>query len=310
MALSSSLLELHPKAWRLRLGLAHFHLYRREIRAALEQLKQIDIAAPDDRRLSVVLSDRASLGDPDGAERDLNRSSLMRRPAQLAYTRARIAWSRGRYAEAARFYDAAAESATASNLTPVADESWVMSGAARIAAGDLDAAQSALDVAAIKSQQTHYTPEAVDAYTYGAYAAYRRGDAEGMERRLRAAFALVPHTSASFDELRLFALRVHSPSVPHVKPGEDLQEDFGVASLVAAREAWSRGNNAAATRLLQQARSEGVDSTWFAEQSALLAYDLGAPPRTTFKPDPPYPNRLRFVAIWELGRSAKLKIEN
>ena len=51
MALSSSLLELRPRAWRLRLALAHLHLGRRETRAALAQLMQIDVAAPDDADL-------------------------------------------------------------------------------------------------------------------------------------------------------------------------------------------------------------------------------------------------------------------
>jgi hypothetical protein len=52
---------------------------------------------------------------------------------------------------------------------------------------------------------------------------------------------------------------------------------------------------------LQQARSEGIEVTWFSEEAALLAYDLGGPPRA-FRPDPPYPNRLRYIAVWELGR--------
>jgi hypothetical protein len=120
-----------------------------------------------------------------------------------------------------------------------------------------------------------------------------------MARNFRAAFAVTRHNTAAFDELRLSALRLRYP-VPRVAASE-LDEDAGVASLVAAREAWARGDATSATRLLQQARAEGVDATWFAEQAALLAYDLGGPPRA-FRPDPPYPNRLRFIAIWEMTR--------
>jgi serine/threonine protein kinase len=47
--------------------------------------------------------------------------------------------------------------------------------------------------------------------------------------------------------------------------------------------------------------SQGIDATWFSEEAALLAYDLGQPARS-FRPDPPYPNCLRFIAIWELRR--------
>ena len=302
MAVASSILELRPKAWRQRLSLAHLHLYRREISGALEQLKQIDISAPDDRRLAVVLSDRASLGDPDGAERDLNRSALVRHPALLAYTRARIAWSRGRFAEAVRDYDNAAETAATRNLLPTANESRLMAGAGRIAAGDLEGAQSALDLAAVKAHQTGFNPEEVEAYAFGAYAAFRRGDRDTMERHVRAAFAVTPHNSSNFHELRLFAFRVgRGDLIPKIDPREKLDEDLGVPSLIAARAALARGDAPSATRLLQQARSEGIDSTWFAEQAALLAYDLGAPPRA-FRPDPPYPDRLRFVAIWEMAR--------
>ena len=169
-------------------------------------------------------------------------------------------------------------------------------------------AQSALDLAAVKAQQTAFVPEAFDAYGYGAYAAYRRGDRDGLERHVRAAFAITPHDSVTFHELRLFAYRMHlNAAVPRIVPGEKLDEDAGVRSLIAAREAWSRGDLESAKRLLQQSQSEGVDSTWFAEEAALLAYDLaiqwrvGAPP-VHFKCDPPYPNRLRFIAIWELAR--------
>jgi len=154
----------------------------------------------------------------------------------------------------------------------------------------------------VKAQQTGFVPEAFDAYGYGAYAAYRRGDRDEMERHVRAAFAITPHNSTTFHELRLFAYRLHlNAAVPRVAPNEKLDEDVGVPSLIAAREAWSRGDLESAKRLLQQSRSEGVESTWFAEEAALLAYDLGGASKS-FRCDPPYPNRLRFIAIWELAR--------
>ena len=94
-------------------------------------------------------------------------------------------------------------------------------------------------------------------------------------------------------------MRVDIPSFP-LRPGGDIQN--GLASLLAAREGWARGDVAAAARLLRQSRSEGVDATWFAEEAALLDRDLGGAGRA-FAPDPPYPNRPRFVAVWELARA-------
>jgi tetratricopeptide (TPR) repeat protein len=300
MALSSSLLTLRPKAWRLRLALAHLHLSRREHSAALAELKQIDVAMLDDRRAALVLADRASLGDVAGASRDLERSRVAARPALLAYVRGRIAWSSGRPAEAARRFDEAVESATVQNLGPVANESSVLAGIARVGTGDLASALSTFDVAAAKAQQVGSTDNAIDAYAFAAYVAWRLGDQPGAERRLRAAASLLdPRTNEATAALRLLALRMHADIGLSSIPSEP-----AVATLIQAREAWALGETATASRLLDQSRSEGIDTTSFSEEAALLAADLGAPPRK-FKPDPPYPVRLRYVAIWELGRGMR-----
>jgi hypothetical protein len=302
VALASSLLELRPKAWRLRLSLAHRHLDRREMKAMLAQLRQIDVAAPDDRRLAIVLADRASLGDVDSAERDLLRSRLTSKPALLGYAKGRMAWSRGRAAEAAKLYADAAESATMGNLAPVANDSRILSGIAQIGAGDFAAAQATLDLAAVRATQASLAEYERQAYAFGAYAAFRRGDDDGMRRRLRMALTLADADTTDDLTLRLFALRMHEAIVISSLPPDDSREvHAGVPTLVAAREAWSRGDNPTAARLLQQARAEGVDSAWFAEEAALLGKDLGEPARR-FRPDPPYPNRMRFIAVWELER--------
>ena len=297
MALSSSLLELRPRAWRLRLALAHLHLGRRETRAALAQLMLIDVAAPDDRRLSIVLADRASLGDLAGATRDLQRSKLKSRPALFEYTQARIAWSSHHAAEAARLFDAAAESATIANLGPVAIESRTLAGIARIVT-DLEQAQTTLDLAAVKAHDAGLPEAELESDAFAAYVAGRRGDADGLARRLRLAALLTEPGTTDFAALRLFAARERISVVFATSPPADNEESPAVATLINARDAWSQGDLATASRLLQQSRAEGIDATWFSEEAALLAYDLGGPPRA-FRPDPPYPNRLRFIAIWE-----------
>jgi hypothetical protein len=301
MAISSSLLELRPRAWRLRLALAHLHLSRREERAALAQLMQIDVGAPDDRRLTIVLADRASLGDVAGATRELKRSKLVGRPAPYAYTQGRIAWSSGHAAEAARLFDAAAESATIGNFGPIAIESRTLAGIARIGMNDLDQAQSTLDLAAVKAHDAGLPENELEAYAFGAYVAGRRGDSDGLARRLRMAVKLAEAGTTDYAALRLFAARerVSAPFSPAVS--HDVEESPAVMTLIKARDASSQNDPATATRLLQQSRSEGIDATWFSEEAALLAYDLGGPARA-FRPDPPYPNRLRFIAVWELGR--------
>ncbi|HYU27361.1 MAG TPA: hypothetical protein VEO74_19270, partial [Thermoanaerobaculia bacterium] len=276
------------------------HLGRREHSAALAELKQIDVAMLDDRRAALVLADRASLGDVAGASRDLERSRVAARPALLAYVRGRIAWSSGRPAEAARRFDEAVESATVQNLGPVANESSVLAGIARVGTGDLASASSTFDVAAAKAQQVGSTDNAIDAYAFAAYVAWRLGDRAGAERRLRAAASLLdPRANEATAALRLLALRMHAAL--RLPPAHAAAPEPALATLIQAREAWALGETATASRLLDQSRSEGIDTTSFSEEAALLAADLGAPARK-FKPDPPYPVRLRFVAIWELGR--------
>ncbi len=302
MAISSSLLALRPRAWRLRLSLAHLHLNRREPQAALAQLMQIDAGAPDDRRQTIVLADRASLGDIAGATRDLKRSNLAGRPALLAYTQGRIAWSSGDDAEAARLFDAAAESATIGNLTPVAVESRILAGVARVGANDLDQAQATFDLAAIKAHDAGLRERELEAHAFAAYVAGRRGDADGLARTLRLAVSLADAGTTDFDSLRLIAARERVSAAFAASPSSVLAEESpAVITLIKARDAWSQKDPATALRLLQQARSEGIDTTWFSEEAALLAYDLGAPAQS-FRADPPYPNWLRFIAVWELGR--------
>jgi hypothetical protein len=302
MALSSSMLALRPSAWRLRLSLAHRHMDRRELPAMLAELKRIDVAGPDDRRLALVLADRAALGDTT-AIADLQRSRLVQRPPLLAYTRGRIAWSGGHPDEAVRQYDLAAEGATLSNLPSIAIDSRVLGGVASVGTGNLERAEQAFDMAAVKAHQAGLPQLELESDIFGAYVAYRLGDHDGMERRLRAAAPLADPGSSTFASFQLLLWRfgLHIP-FPKLTPEPQAGEVHdGLETLLAAREAWSRGDDATAGRLLRQARSEGADGAWFAEEAALLDYDLGAPPRT-FRADPPYPNRLRFIAIWELGR--------
>jgi tetratricopeptide (TPR) repeat protein len=305
MTLASSALALRPNAWRLRLSLAHRHLDRREMKPMLAHLMRIDVSAPDDRRLALVLADRASLGDIDGATRDLQRSRLTSRPALLAYTRGRIEWSRGNATQAAKLFDEAADRASLDNLLTIAADSRVLAGVARIRAGDLAGAQLKLDEAAVKARQASLPSLEFEAYVFAAYVAQRLGDPDGVRRRAQRAAAIAIPGTSNDAALRLFMLRVRLPVVARVGILEhDADVLDGVDTLLEAREAWSRGEVSTAQRLLRQARSEGVDDTWFAEEAALLDHDLGAPaPARALSQDPPYPNRSRLIAVWELERA-------
>lgn len=58
-----------------------------------------------------------------------------------------------------------------------------------------------------------------------------------------------------------------------------------------------------AKRELTRARAEGIDVSADREEAELLAYELGLP-HHILPADPPYPNNLRYLAIFELENRA------
>jgi DNA-binding winged helix-turn-helix (wHTH) protein len=310
VATLSALLEIRPEAWALRLARAHYHLARRERAAALVDLRQIQVPSLSNRGLAMVLADRASLGDADGADRDLKSARVEGEEALSAFVRGRIRRSQRRPAEARLEFQRAIDEATRRNQPDLATESRLLVGITAFESGDPAGASLALDEFAFEPANPH-PEDACEALALSAYLAQRRGDAAGMERRLAEARRRLETMDASAIETRiavdLLALRLEGTRSQDLRPfaGTITSEPelLGVRSLLLARIAFQgpEGGRAEAARLLRQSRLEGVDQTYFAEEAALLASDLGAPPAHLWV-DPPYPNLLRFAAVWELDR--------
>ena len=299
LALAKSGLELRPAAWRMRLGAAHVHLAQRQRDAALRELMQIDITKPDDRRLMLVLSDRAALGDVDAAERDLHRSRLMSRPPLRDYTEARIAWARGDAAKARQHYDRAAEEAEAENSAPLEVESRMLAGVASLKLGDWDAAQRDFALSASLAHDINLSYRQYENTLLSAYAAHRAGDFEQRDAKLRFASTL------AFDDftrmmLRVIAIRLRS-DVWTAWPRPESPEEPAIEALMRAREAWFAGDHDGALRELHRANAEGIDATTFHEDAELLAAELGQP-FTRMPLDTPYPNVMRWLAIFDLPK--------
>ena len=300
LALSLALLNLRPDAWRLRLGAAHLLLSQRDGDAALRQLKMISIERPDDRRLMLVLADRASLGDVEAAERDLERSRLMSRPAFSSYTRGRIAWTRGRAMEAIRHFESSASAAASENITTLEIDARMYAGLAYLKLGDLTGAQRSFASAAARARQINSVQRLYEMAAFAAYTANRHADAVERDRKLQDAVRL-PLFGGDYAALRLLAIRMRSEvwkqwPRPRVE-GEVVLS--GVGPLVEAREAWAAGNLDAARAGLRRARAEAIDGTGFREEAELLASEIGEP-YVVLRPDPPYPNVLRYLAIFDL----------
>ncbi|MDQ3280128.1 MAG: protein kinase [Acidobacteriota bacterium] len=300
LALAKSALDLRPGAWRLRLAAAHIYLAHRDREAARRELQQIDVRKPDDRRLMLVLADRASLGDADGAERDLRESALMRRPAFLHYTQARIAWSRGDTKRAAALFDRAAEDATSEGLGGMEAESTELAGMAWLRLGDWNEAQRRFARSAERARASGNELRAFSGTTLAAYAAYRGGDADERDRKYAQAAGIAPPAIGRC-ALRLLAMRTQS-ALWQSWPIDDLAREPALApvlSLIRAREAALRGEADLARRELRRARVEGIDTSEVREEAELLADELGLASQL-LPPDPPYPNILRWVAVFDL----------
>jgi hypothetical protein len=305
LALANSGLDVRPDAWRLRLATAHIYLEQRDREAARRALKLIDVRKPDDRRLMLVLADRGSLGDIEGAERDLRASRLMSKPAMLHYTEGRIAWSRGNARLAGESYDRAASEAAAQDLAPLEAEARVLSGLALIRQGRWTEAQSRLAGATQRARALGLSYRVFDSAAFGAYAAHREGDDVERDRKLEIAKSVGP-PNAPTASLVLLSIRIGS-QVWETWDLTEIERDPETASsaiLIHAREAFARGDLDTAARELRRARAEGIDGTGDREEAELLASDLGLPAQL-LPPDPPYPNDLRYLAIFELETRQK-----
>jgi len=302
LALAKSALDLRPGAWCLRLAAAHIYLGNRDREAARRELEQIDVQKPDDRRLMLVLADRASLGDADGAERDLRRSTLMKRPAMLHYTQARIAWSRGDARRAAALFDRAADEAANEGLSGTETEARELAGIALLRLGQWSEAQRRFASSYARARQIGLEYRTVASAALAAYAAHQSGDAEERDRRLIDAMAVDP-PSAPQASLRLLAMRLGSPVWRrwNIEPIARDPELASGMSLLRARELAMSGDAENAKRQLRRARAEGIDGSEFREEAELLASELGMPAQV-LPADPPYPNVLRYVAIFDLER--------
>ncbi len=300
LALAKSALEVRPAAWRLRLAAAHILLGQRDREAARRELQHIDVSKPDDRRLMLVLADRASLGDTAGALRDLRRTRLQSRPPFRAYVEARVAWSRGEIKRARELFDLSASSAADEGLGTIELEARLLAGIAMLRLGELDEAQRRFGQTGTRARQLGLSVRIFDASAFAAYTAWRSGDFELRDRRLDEAASVQP-PAAPWAALRLLAIRIGSDRW-RTWNTETIEKEpllAPVLSLIRAREALAAGDVDTAKRELRRARAEGIDSSEMREEAELLAAELGLPAEV-LPADPPYPNPLRYMAIFDL----------
>ena len=304
-AAAGAILDERPHAWALRLSRAHFHISRRDRQAALADLQLIPIGQLPNTTGAMVLGDRASLGDADGAEADLRASPIRDRAALAAYVRGRIAWSRGDPAAAMRQFNRSVDEATLHNQPDLGLDSRLLA-AAMAAELELPSARSLFDQLVAHAEAQDAGMQAMEALGMGAYLSTASGDVSGRDRRLAQAFRLTQDAVHLRIALALAAYETGAALSEDLHRlveaiGNRTPELLGVPELLLARQALTGGDRATAAQLLADAQAKGIAGSYYAESALLLAAELGQP-TAPCKVDPPYPNLLRFGTCARLRR--------
>jgi DNA-binding winged helix-turn-helix (wHTH) protein len=304
-----ALLDLRPSAWYLQNSRAHRQLAGREFAGALRSLQQVPLSGLDATLLADVLADRVALGDP-AAEAIALRQPVIQADAVLQpFVRGRIAYSRGRLAEAIAALDAS--SRLAAELRQY-DRQLLAEKLASLAAFELGSADLLPRLAAVRRlcQERGRLDCAADMLGFQAVLEARRGEAGRATALMTEAWQVNPHP-VTRPALQLLALQnelAPPGDTEAVIAGLDAGLAFaGVAELLRGWQALARGDTAQARRQLALAREQGVAQTYNAEDASLLAARLGEPPQPC-RVDPPYPNPLRLSAclrLRELGKNPK-----
>lgn len=305
MRYTGSMLDLRPQAWFLRLARSHLLIGRGMRDAALAELRAIEVARLDHRKLEMALADRAAMGDVAGARAVVERVGDTAPEASRWFLSGRIDYSAGDHAAARAAFARAVHSGLRTNRLDVVARAQLYGGLLAAEAGDDAEARARLRDAQLRFRERERLHEAFDIGFLLAELGARNGETQSMEGELaalREALAARPNIAAEAD-LRLLELRLtgRRPAAPLVVPAERAPDLRGAQALIEARAAWEGGDAAGARRAFERAREAGVFDTMRADEARLLAAELGAeaPPPTRI--DPPYPPLARFAARWALA---------
>lgn len=294
---ADAMLDLRPGAWLLQHARSHTALARRDFAAARQALRAIPLDVTDAALLADVLADRVSLGDAEAETLAPGVTAVWTDPALGPYLRARFAWSHAQAAEAATLFGQCAEAAAAqgANDPRLGCLRYAALAAAEAGSG---AALRLADTAARLGRELGYFVQETDMWGLEAFLAARAGHADAASEALDQAWK---RSTSPLDRvpLLLIAFQNGLPPPAAIEPVVDnlpVEPIFGgVRQIVLAWQAWARNDRAEAAHQLDLARERGIDSTYHAEDAALLAARLGHE-TVPCRLDPPYPNPLRLTA--------------
>lgn len=303
----SALVEMRASAWRLQLALGHRELARRHERLALAALNRIPLEGVPSNILTIVLSDRASLGDVDAIARIVADGALTDAPADRAIVLGRIEWARGNLDAAIAYMDEAAALAESSNAHLNLVRAREYATVFAYAAGRSDTVPRIQQT--IQTQQAQSLGTSRSSGFKALLAEYRldEGDraaaAELLEDAGRQADGLLARAGLEIFNARLGLVLPAGHFLSAEQRGAfESATHNGALQLLDAWTAYAGDDAATAARLLEQARSLGINRTYFQEDATLLGTLLSRRIVPACRPDPPYPNYLRFSACRALSR--------
>ena len=292
---AGAVLDLRPGAWRMRLARAHLLHYQGMREPALAEIARIDVRALGDRKLEAALADRAAYGDVEGAQAALERVPRSTDAAAWHYLAGRLAWTRGDGTAARAEWAQAVEQARRGGRKDIAARARADMGVAAMLAGERTTAISLLEAARVSMDEARWSKDEADVTLVLAQLHALGGDAAKAVaefRRARDAVRAGAGAAMMATHVSLVGARLFPDALPGFTPPPDPAAD----ALRAARGAWRRGDLDAARAAWQTAVQRGALERTLADETRLLAAELGLPvaPERAF--DPPYAPRAGVAA--------------
>ena len=283
---AGAMLDFRPQAWRMRHARAHLLMASGMRAAALAEIQRIEVTALGDRKLEMVIADRASLGDADGAEavlQDLPEQG----DAAYAFLQGRIAWSRGNMDAAAEAFRRAADLGLASARLDLKRRSLVNLAAIEAMRHEDDEAILALDRARQGMDPGSHPIDLIDISLFLAELHARKGDRQAMQEDFTKAHAAA--VAARAEGMRASIALTQARLWPEAEPFPPPSSDEVVAPLWQARLALNQGHGEQAANALSEALRRGILDTPLIEEARFLAWQLGLEVPSERPLDPPYP---------------------
>jgi DNA-binding winged helix-turn-helix (wHTH) protein/tetratricopeptide (TPR) repeat protein len=290
---AGAILDIRPEAWRMRSARSHLMSASGMREAALREVQQIEVPALGHRKLAMVIADRASMGDIEGAQALLDRLPTIDDSAAYAFLNGRIAWSRGDFDSAHRHFSEAEVKGFASARHDLHRRALLYIAAIEVTRHRDDAAIAALERARVGTIESGGRIDEIDASLFLAELHARAGRIAQMHTELERALQVSRDTNAiGIRVFTLLAARRLRPELDTAWPDGAPDE---AEALWRARLAYNRGDRDAAHSALTEARHRGVFNARLADEARFLAQQLGADVPAERAVDPPFPPLAVFV---------------